>query len=88
MKQISDSINALYTHLNLDYRFDSPHNPIYGASDQASFVEKGIPSIMYFNGLHKDYHTPGDTADKLNYKAIEKVAQLVILTAWELASKL
>jgi len=88
LKQISDSINALYTHLNLDYRFDSPHNPIYGASDQASFVEKGIPSIMYFNGLHKDYHTPGDTADKINYKAIEKVAQLVFLTAWELVAKL
>lgn len=87
LKQISDSINALYTHLNLDYKFDTPHNPIYSASDQASFVEKGIPSIMYFNGLHKDYHTTEDTADKLDYKAIKKVAQLVFLTTWELANK-
>jgi len=87
LKQISDSINALHTNLNIDYKYDTPHNPIYMASDQASFVEKGIPSIMYFNGLHKDYHTPEDTADKLNYKAIKKVAKLVFLTAWELANK-
>jgi len=86
LKQISDSLNALYTHLDLDYKLDHPDNPLYGASDQASFVKKGIPSIMYFNGLHKDYHTPEDLSEKLNYKAIEKVAKLVFLTAWELAN--
>jgi len=43
---------------------------------------------MYFNGLHEDYHTTGDTADKLNFKNIKQVAQLVFLTAWELANEL
>ncbi|MGZ2371597.1 M28 family metallopeptidase [Ancylomarina sp. YFZ004] len=87
LKQLSDSLNSLHPNLILDYEYDQPHNPLYGASDQASFVEKGIPSIMYFNGLHDDYHTTNDTADKLNYKNIKRVAQLVFLTAWELANQ-
>jgi len=86
-KSISDSLNRLYPKLILDYEYDQAHNPLYVASDQASFVEKGIPSIMYFNGLHDDYHTIKDTADKLNYKNIKRVAQLVFLTAWELANQ-
>jgi Zn-dependent M28 family amino/carboxypeptidase len=86
-KPMSDSLNKLYPNLILDYEYDQPHNPLYGASDQASFVEKDIPSIMYFNGLHDDYHTTNDTADKLNYKNIKRVAQLVFLTAWELANQ-
>lgn len=88
LKQTSDSLNALFTNLTLDYTYDYSHNPLYGASDQASFVNKNIPAIMYFNGLHEDYHTIDDTADKLNFKNIKQVAQLVFLTAWELANEL
>ena len=87
LKAMSDSLNALHPKLELDYEYDSPHNPLYGASDQASFVAKRIPAIMYFNGLHQDYHTEKDTPDKLNYKNIERVAHLVFLTAWELANQ-
>ncbi|WP_372644843.1 M28 family metallopeptidase [Ancylomarina sp.] len=86
-KPMSDSLNILHPNLILDYEYDQPHNSLYGASDQASFVKEGIPSIMYFNGLHDDYHTTKDTADKLNYKNIKRVAQLVFLTAWELANQ-
>lgn len=87
LKAMCDSLNDLQPQLNLDYKYDSPHNAFYGASDQASFVSKGIPAIMYFNGLHQDYHTEKDTPDKLNYKNIERVARLVFLTAWELANQ-
>ncbi|MRT92778.1 M28 family metallopeptidase [Ancylomarina sp. 16SWW S1-10-2] len=87
LKPISDSLNGLYSHLILDYKYDQPHNPFYGSSDQASFVKNKIPSIMYFNGLHDDYHTPEDTPNKLDYKNIERVAQLVFLTAWELSNQ-
>jgi hypothetical protein len=87
LKAMSDSLNAIHPKLKLDYEYDSPHNPLYGASDQASFVSKGIPAIMYFNGLHQDYHTERDTPEKLNYKNIERVSRLVFLTAWELANQ-
>ena len=87
LKQISDSLNKLHSNLILDYNYDQVNNPLYQASDQASFVKNKIPSIMYFNGLHQDYHTVEDTADKLNYENIKRVTQLVFLTAWEIANQ-
>ena len=87
LKIISDSINQLTEQLILDYKYDSPQNYLYMASDQASFVKKNVPAIFYFNGLHKDYHKTSDTADKLDYNSIKKVTQLVFLTAWQLANQ-
>lgn len=87
LKVISDSINQISTKLQLDYKYDTPDNFLYQASDQASFVKHGIPAIFYFNGLHKDYHQASDTAEKIDFKAIKRVSQLVFLTAWELANE-
>jgi putative aminopeptidase FrvX len=87
LKTISDSVNQISTKLQLDYKYDQADNYLYQSSDQASFVQKGIPAIFYFNGLHKDYHQASDTADKINYEAIQKVAQLIFLTTWNLANE-
>nr|WP_320119361.1 M28 family peptidase [uncultured Marinifilum sp.] len=87
LKNISDSINRIYPHLNLDYKFDTPDNFLYSASDQASFVDQKIPAIFYFNGMHNDYHKTSDTADKINYESIKKVSSLIFLTALELAGE-
>lgn len=38
-----------------------------GGSDQMSFYMQKIPVIFFITGLHKDYHTPFDDADKINY---------------------
>ena len=86
LKSITDSINRIYPKLQLDYKYDQPDSFLYAASDQASFVRRNIPAIFYFNGLHKDYHKPTDTADKINCLSIKKVAGLVFLTAWNLAN--
>ncbi|BAX81999.1 M28 family metallopeptidase [Labilibaculum antarcticum] len=87
LKVISDSINQISTKLQLDYKYDTPDNFLYRASDQASFVKHGIPAIFYFNGLHKDYHQASDTAEKIDFQAIKRVSELVFLTAWELANE-
>jgi hypothetical protein len=55
-------------------------------SDQWSFLQKGIPAVFFFAGLHPDYHTPRDTPDKINYPKLEKVAKLVYLTAFQIAA--
>jgi len=36
-----------------------------GASDQQSFIEKGVPAIQLFSGPNLDYHAVTDTADKV-----------------------
>lgn len=87
LKIISDSINRISTKLQLDYKYDQSDNYLYQASDQASFVQKGIPAIFYFNGLHKDYHQTSDTADKIDFEAIQKISQLIFLTTWNLANE-
>ena len=58
----------------------------YGPSDHSSFYGKNIPVLFYFTGAHLDYHTPADTYDKINYKGMVKVSDLVFPVAKELAS--
>ncbi len=48
------------------------NSPI-GSSDQTSFYLKNVPSIMFFTGIHPDYHKPSDDWDKINYKSMEDV---------------
>lgn len=42
----------------------------YGPSDHASFVTKNIPVLMFFTGIHEDYHKPSDDWDKINYQGM------------------
>lgn len=39
-----------------------------GPSDHTSFYRKDIPVLFFFTGQHKDYHRPGDDADRINYE--------------------
>ena len=39
----------------------------FAPSDQASFIGKDIPVLMFFTGLHADYHSPTDDWDKINF---------------------
>ncbi len=86
---ISVAQNKKYTKLELDYKFNDPNDPqrIYYRSDHYNFAKKGVPIIFYFDGIHKDYHMPSDTPDKINYDIMEKRAQLVFYTAWDMANR-
>jgi hypothetical protein len=86
---ISVAMNKKYTGLELDYKFNDPKDPqrIYYRSDHFNFARKGVPIIFYFDGIHKDYHKPSDTPDKINYDLLVKRAQLVFYTAWEIANR-
>ena len=43
-------------------------------TDSAAFHGAGIPTLNLFTGTHPDYHRPSDTADKLNYPDLARVA--------------
>ena len=89
LKPISEGVNKKYTRLELDYKFNDPADPerIYYRSDHYNFARKGVPIIFYFDGIHKDYHRPSDTPDKINYDIMEKRARFVFFTAWEMANR-
>ena len=89
LMKISDSINNSTMHLELDRRFNDPNDPnrFYYRSDHYNFAKHGVPIIFYFNGVHKDYHQPTDTVDKINFPLMEKRVKLVFYTAWAMANR-
>jgi Tol biopolymer transport system component len=50
---------------------DDPYLP----TDVTSFYTKNVPVLNFFSGAHEDYHRPTDTADKLNYKDLERITK-------------
>jgi len=86
---LSTSVNKKYTHLELDYKFNAPDDPerIYYRSDHYNFAKNGIPILFFFDGIHKDYHKPTDTVDKINFDLMEKRARFIFLTAWSIANR-
>ena len=75
------------TNLTVRFRYDFGAEDLMRRSDQWSFLQRGIPALFFFAGLHPDYHTPRDVPEKINYPKLEKVARLVYLTAFEVASQ-
>jgi len=49
----------------------------YLSSDTISFLHAGVPTLALSSGMHTDYHAPGDTADKISYGKIAKIADLL-----------
>ena len=46
----------------------------YQPTDLASFNQASVPSLSFFTGAHADYHRPSDTADKIDYEALDRIA--------------
>ncbi|HVW16197.1 MAG TPA: M28 family peptidase [Mucilaginibacter sp.] len=88
LHQVNEDANNKYTHIDLDYKYDDPNDPnrFYYRSDHYNFAKHGVPIIFYFNGVHADYHQPGDEVSKINFPLLAKRARLVFYTGWELAN--
>src|SRR6185369_11615192 len=46
-------------------------------SDFAGFGLKHVPYLFFTHATHKDYHGPGDTADRVNYARLAQDSQLI-----------
>lgn len=82
-KQFPDLIEQLRpsTPILLDAASDSTS----AGSDHSSFLNKGIPALFFFTGLHGDYHRPSDTWDKINAAGAVQVLELLDQTLGRLA---
>jgi len=49
-----------------------------GPSDHAAFYNDSIPCLHMFTGAHKDYHTPSDDIDKIDFEGVATVANLLV----------
>ncbi|MEA5005925.1 MAG: M20/M25/M40 family metallo-hydrolase [Rikenellaceae bacterium] len=49
----------------------------YGPSDQSSFVHTGTPVLYFTSGVHKDYHTPEDDYEKINFEGLKRISDFI-----------
>ena len=89
LKKISENANKETINLELNYKYDDPNDRerLYYRSDHYNFAKNEIPVAFYFDGIHADYHQPTDDVDKIDFPLLQKRAQLVFATAWELANR-
>lgn len=67
--------NRLIEQANVATGFDLVLQPDpYQPTDVATFNGVSVPSLSFFTSTHTDYHRPGDTADKINYEDLDRVA--------------
>ena len=48
-----------------------------GPSDHTSFYKKNIPVLFFFTGTHSDYHKPSDLPEKINYRGMLRIVNLI-----------
>jgi len=58
----------------------------YQPTDVASFNQASVPSLNFFTGAHADYHRPSDTADKIDYEGLDRVAAYAAAIARRVAA--
>ena len=62
-------------------------NDSYLPTDATSFYLKKVPVLSAFTGAHADYHTPRDTADKINAAGAEKIVRLMAAVTKNIATR-
>jgi Zn-dependent M28 family amino/carboxypeptidase len=85
--QLSERVNSSYLKLKFNYLYDDPADPnrFFFRSDHFNYAQKGIPIIFYFDGVHEDYHRPGDEPQKIDYDKMVNVVRTIFVTMWETA---
>jgi Zn-dependent M28 family amino/carboxypeptidase len=73
LRALLDQVTPKHPGLKVDYS----EGPESGSSDHTSFIAKSVPSLLFFSGLHADYHKPSDTWDKIDAPEAAKVLELV-----------
>lgn len=87
-----DSVTGSFPELNLAV-IDSSTRPndidaagLYGWSDHAVFVQRGIPFLYFYTGMHADYHRPTDTPDKIDVEKLARIGRLMFYVGLRVAN--
>ncbi len=80
LEQLLNEVSPKY-----DFKLVTAEKGGYGPSDHMSFTLKGVPVLFFFTALHKDYHRPSDTWDKIDAPDAVKLLGMVSEIATRLA---
>jgi len=53
----------------------------YQPTDVSNFNQASVPSLSFTTGAHSDYHKPSDTADKIDYEDLDRIASFAAAIA-------
>ena len=84
LKQVVEKAND-GIGLTLRLRYDNNISQLMRRSDHWPFLNMGVPAVWVHTGLHPDYHTANDDADRINYPKMEKIGRIVYQASWDLA---
>jgi hypothetical protein len=82
LEELVTRTNCLPSGSLLKLEFDWKVEP---DSDHYSFLQAGIPTLMFHTGLHNEYHRPSDDAHLVNLDGLEPVARLTFDTLLQVA---
>lgn len=72
--------------LTLRMRYDNNESNLLRRSDHWPFLQNDVPALWFHTGLHPDYHTPFDDADRIEYEKMTRIVRLVHQVSWNLAN--
>jgi len=80
-------VNAAHPELGMTAIDDIwPEERFYTRSDHYNFARKGVPILFFFNGVHADYHRPGDHPEKIDAEKESRIVKLLFYLGLEIAN--
>jgi hypothetical protein len=73
-----------YATANRRYETESSEF-FYPRTDAGPYLERGIPIVQFFTGLHADYHLQSDEVSKLDPVKMEAISRQSYVTLWMIA---
>lgn len=72
----------------IDTSWDDPAHPEfwYFRSDHLPYARAGIPAIFFTTLLHREYHTPRDEPERIDYAKLTRMARWMYATGWKVAN--
>ena len=81
-RELYDLSSDIGEQANVAAGFDLTVQPDpFQPTDVSNFNQASVPSLAFFTGTHVDYHKPSDTADKINYEDLDRVADFAAAIA-------
>ncbi len=71
--------------LQLKRVLDNNPSQLLRRSDHWPFIQRGVPAVWIFTGLHRDYHTIYDREERIEYDKLQRIARMVHQLSWTLA---
>jgi Peptidase family M28 len=80
-------VNAAHPELRMTAIDDTwPEERFYFRSDHYNFARKGVPILFFFNGVHKDYHQPSDSPEKIDADKTARIVKLIFYLGQDVAN--